>query len=448
MHSPDVIVIGAGTNGLAAAAALAKAGVDTLVLEKRAQAGGLSSYHAFTSENHIPGFRPYPGKVGDALSRALGIALPEQPVVPTHSFWKEEFYRVKPVPDLIDAGNVLKTIVGVPLDQSSLRQKSSWLTPSLKKQAKKLAQWIPISSADLLNELDLDENQSNALAIPPTARTFAAPKSPFGALQLMLHEPELTTDGHAPLVQVLENVAISNGATIRTNAEVERIFSDTTGLHVMITGGEPIYARFILATCSPGMLKDRLMSPVLTHNWPPVRSRGTCAVLALALDRLPDWLDSARVRVSPDLITQERAFDHVKYGRIPPRQSLEIVAPEGQNTVVIYALQTPFNINGGWTQSNRESLVAYILEQIPDLSNSITTWQLWTPSDIATEFGVPGGHPLHFERDLDQLLFPAPDCLQTGVYWSGHFANRELGEAGIAGLLAARTILRKRNRRH
>ena len=140
---------------MAAAAALAKAGVDTIVLEKRARAGGLSSYHAFTPENHIPGFRPYPGRIGSALSKALGIALPKQPVVPTNGFWKEDIYRVKPVPDLTDAGSVLKTIVSVPLEQSSLRQKSSWLTPFLKKQAKKLAQWTPLSSADLLTELNL-----------------------------------------------------------------------------------------------------------------------------------------------------------------------------------------------------------------------------------------------------------------------------------------------------
>jgi len=196
------------------------------------------------------------------------------------------------------------------------------------------------------------------------------------------------------------------------------------------------------------MLKDHLLNPALVHHWPPVRSRGTCAVLALALDGLPDWLKSGRVRIAPDLVMQERAFDHVKYGQIPPRQSLEIVVPKEQHTVVIYALQTPFNISGGWTESSRGLLMKRILAQLPDLDNNILARQLWVPADIATEFGVLGGHTLHFERDLDQLLFPAPDRLQPRLYWSGHFANRELGQAGVAGLLAARKILRKRNHKY
>ena len=448
MKSPDVIIIGAGTNGLAAAAVLAKAGMDTLVLEKRAHAGGLSAYHTFAPGHHIPGFRPYPGKIGNTLIKALGIALSEPQATTTYGLREEETYLIRPVPDLAHAGKVLKNILGIPLEQSSLRRKSTWVTPNLKTQAKNLAQWIPLSSIDLLNELNLAGDQCNALAVPPAARTFGGPKSPFGALQLLLHETEQTTDGHAPLIRELEIAAISNGATLRTKARVEQIFCDTNGLHVMIRGGEPIYARFILATCSPGMLKDHLLNPALVHHWPPVRSRGTCAVLALALDGLPDWLKSGRVRIAPDLVMQERAFDHVKYGQIPPRQSLEIVVPKGQHTVVIYALQTPFNVSGGWTESSRELLMNRILAQLPDLDNDILARQLWVPADIATEFGVPGGHTLHFERDLDQLLFPAPDCLQPRLYWSGHFANRELGQAGVAGLLAARKILRKRNHKY
>ena len=42
MNSPEVIVIGAGHNGLAAAATLAKQSVNVLVLEKNGYVGGMT----------------------------------------------------------------------------------------------------------------------------------------------------------------------------------------------------------------------------------------------------------------------------------------------------------------------------------------------------------------------------------------------------------------------
>ena len=442
MQKPDVVIIGAGINGLAAAAALSKAGMETLVLEKRAITGGLSAYHTFGDMYRIPGFRPYPGGTISALNKALGTAWSEQTSVSTTGLWDHEPFEVETLPALADAGNTLKTLLGVPLKHASLRNKSGWLTALLKTRIKDLARWIPLSCADLLNEFDLREVQRCALAVPLSVRTFAGPQSPFGALQLLLHATENVSNGHASLVGELEAVARSSGAVFRTGVQVKQICSDSRGAHVLLQDDTPIYARFILATCSPAMLRNHLLSPVLVNQWPPVRSRGTCAVLALAMDGLPDWLSSTRTRVTPGLIAQEQAFDCVKYGTIPPQQALEIVTHKEDSTMIIYALQTPFQTSDSWAEPTRTLLIERILNQLPDLNRPILARQLWVPTDIADEFGMPGGHVLHFERDLDQLLFPAPDCLFPGVYWSGHFANRELGQIGAAGLRAARTILK------
>jgi len=63
MDTPDVIVIGAGHNGLVSAAYLAKAGRRVLVLEKRDAIGG-----AAVSEEIFPGFQ---------VSTAVAMCRPE-----------------------------------------------------------------------------------------------------------------------------------------------------------------------------------------------------------------------------------------------------------------------------------------------------------------------------------------------------------------------------------
>ena len=445
MQKPDVIIVGAGINGLVAATALSKAGMETLVLEKRTVTGGLSAYHTFGGRYRIPGFHPYPSGTVDTLNKALGVTLPAPTTSTSAGLRDREPFEVETIPALLDAGNALKTLFGVPLKRASLRNKSAWLTTLLQTRIKDLARWIPLSCVDLFNEFDLHETQCCALAVPVSVRTFAGPRSPFGALQLLLHATESVSNGHASLATELEAITLSSGAVLRTGTHVKQIRSDSKGPHVLLHDDTPIYAKFILAACSPAMLRNQLLNPALVNQWPPVRSRGTCAVLALAMDELPDWLSSTRTRVTPGLVAQEQAFDCVKYNTIPPQQTLEIVTQQEDSTVIIYALQTPFQTSDSWAKPTRELLIERILGQLPDFNQPILAKQLWVPVDIADEFGVPGGHVLHFERDLDQLLFPAPDCLFPGVYWSGHFANRELGQIGAAGLRAARKIIKKRN---
>src|SRR3954453_14638798 len=91
MH--DAIIIGAGHNGLVAAAYLARAGLDVLVLERRDIVGG-----ACVTEELWPGVRAWPGAHTLALLRrritdALDLPAPGLRVGP------HEPYLFAPSPD-------------------------------------------------------------------------------------------------------------------------------------------------------------------------------------------------------------------------------------------------------------------------------------------------------------------------------------------------------------
>jgi phytoene dehydrogenase-like protein len=61
----DVVIVGAGHNGLVAAFYLARAGVRTVVVERRPIVGG-----ACTTEEFAPGFRASPGAYVLSMLRA------------------------------------------------------------------------------------------------------------------------------------------------------------------------------------------------------------------------------------------------------------------------------------------------------------------------------------------------------------------------------------------
>lgn len=73
MTNPDILIVGAGHNGLVAAAYLARAGRKVLLLEQRAVAGGQLAGATLTSGAVVPGLHPA-GQLRPAIVKELDLA--------------------------------------------------------------------------------------------------------------------------------------------------------------------------------------------------------------------------------------------------------------------------------------------------------------------------------------------------------------------------------------
>lgn len=465
----DSVVIGGGCNGLAAAALLAKSGQQTLLLEQRPFVGGLSGAFEFQSGHWIGGMRPYARGVNLELLKPLGITTdkltwhyqPElstirdgdgQTIDPTSEpgfvQYRTKLQRLTPV---------LRQVFGAParkLSVSRVLGAIKGLACSKLAGARELARWAPLSAQDFLDEFFSSDSVKGALTAPMLLRTHGGPWTPFGALQIMLHEASGGDNRpNGPLLtQLLSATALNEGVTIQTGHKAIAIYSDPDHLVVSLADGTSVTARSVIAACSRRHLFESLLEPALTSSESRLRAHGTCAVLAVSMDSWPESLKSKHILCALDMTTMERAFDSVKCGSIPDQQVLDVAAPHGDvndHAVRVCALQTPHTPAGGWTREQRNTLEKQILEQltrhIPELSGRKTHTHLWTPTDLENDFVLPGGHLWHFQRDLDQLTHPPMPEAPKGVFWGN--ANMESGFACASGVDAARTALATRNRR-
>jgi phytoene dehydrogenase-like protein len=379
----DVLIIGGGHNGLVAAFYLAKAGIDTLVLERRESLGG----GALTAELH-PGFRVpalthstgllwneiaaemdlrtrgvefLPSGVQvfapDGNGRAIVLHSDMRHTVDAlraHSpkdadaypAYREAMTRISSVvaslftttppsidrPTAGDAWNLLRT-----------GRKFRALG---KKDGYRLLRWAPMPVADLMHEWFETDLLGAAIAGAGVSGTMLGPWSAGSALVLLLREAHRrfavgaqARGGPGAIVTAMAEAAREAGAKIRTGAAVERILvRDERVTGVVLSNGEEIKARVVVSAADPKTTFLRLGDPVdlapdfitKVRNY---RSHGTIAKVNLALSMLPAFSGatpdvlSGRIHIGPDVDYLERAFDHAKYGEFSSEPWLDISIP-------------------------------------------------------------------------------------------------------------------------
>jgi phytoene dehydrogenase-like protein len=384
----DIVIIGAGHNGLVTAFFLARAGFKPLVLERRPIVGGI----AVTEEFH-PGFRC--STLMDTAGKFLPAVLDEMQLERHGLQWIEPEVSVCALsPDgraLVLANDPAKSAEHIEkfssADSDKFAQFHSVLTrigralrplltitpPEIdkptgedlwkllkvgrgirglgKKDMLCLLRWGPMAVADFVAEWFENELLRAAIAARGVFGTAAGPWSPGSTAPLLLRvaadgqplgRSRFPRGGMGALTQAMAEAARKAGAEIRTGAEVEQILvKDGAVRGIALVGGEKISANSVVSNADPRRTLLRLIDPVhfdpgFLVKMQHYRCQGVVAKINLALAELPSFTVlkdgasaalSGRIHIGPDIDYLERAFDASKYGNFSEHPYLEITIP-------------------------------------------------------------------------------------------------------------------------
>ena len=331
----DVVVVGGGHNGLVAAAYLARAGLETVVCERREVPGGAAvSEHPFgpdytvTSLSYVVsllpsdlvrdlrldqhGYHVYPQGPYFAPRRdGRYLRLPDDPALRHAEIAKFS------VPDadaygpysshLEDIGRVLGPLLHqIPPRLGSRRPadlvRQARLLTQLRgldeRGAVDVTRLLTDSIADLVEGYFESDALRGLLAVSGVIGTWAGPRS-AGTAYVMLHHHIGETawgfprGGMGAVSGALARAARMFGAQVRTGAEVARVRTrDGQVSGVTLASGESIDAPVVVTTAHPQISFLRLLDPAELpadfvadiRGW---RSRSGTVKINLALDRLP-----------------------------------------------------------------------------------------------------------------------------------------------------------------
>jgi phytoene dehydrogenase-like protein len=386
----DTIIVGAGHNGLVAAAYLARAGQRVLVLEARDVVGGAAVTEEIAPGVRAPSLAHTVGRLRPSVARELdlarhGLSLVAPAVrvfapapdgravtlwndlgatVDSLRAWSEddatsyvEFdRRVRALSRfLADLGDEAPPEIGEPgLGDALLGLRLGRAFRGLgREDGRTILRVLAMAAADFVAESFSTEAIRATLAWRGVRYTAMGPWSAGTTAVLLADsagndggaagETVYARGGPSALAEALAAAAREARADIRTGAPVARVLiaDGDRASGVVLEHGEEITAAAVVAGIDPKRLLTGLVDPVVLGpqlRWRAgnIRTPGTVAKVNLALDGLPVFPAAAgderllrgRIQVGTTSIDDvERAFDPSKYGRLPESPVLEATIP-------------------------------------------------------------------------------------------------------------------------
>lgn len=376
----DCVVLGAGANGLTAAAAMARKGRRVLLVERSESLAGQAEPWEFA-----PGYRVAPlaldaGWVPPSVIRGLGLRLPERRLqsipltlalpdlvlplaadqstaaaaIRAHSTadaarWPGFAGRIhhltgflgeilrRPAPD-IDTTSVADLMALLGLGRAYRRLGRQGMIEFLRV--------MPMSVQELLDD-EFEAEPLKALLAPGGILDLRQGPRSGGTGYVLLHhlagaQPGVFRgrgawrDGPGALVSALEGIARSAGVTIRTGTPVRQIEVRDGTVAGVVSGDDLIEADTVVSTFDPGRTMLDLVDPVwldpeFLHAVRQIRYRGSTAWVAFGLDTLPSLpgvMDTESlagvVSLTGNTTALEQAYDATKYGELSERPHVEL----------------------------------------------------------------------------------------------------------------------------
>lgn len=485
---PDVAIIGAGHNGLVAAAYLARAGLKVEVFERRKGFGG-----AALSETLWPG---YVFSTGAHLLHALPAKIVQDlglferglELVP-----RDEAVYLKPDGTYVGNIDIERPNNGVArstltnAEQHGLdgynefkRTLTALVRPYLLRTPPTLAD-LQANAAGTAAEsvlrmartMSLWEVQDHFLPTQRLRESVSTEASAVGENPLALAlaygaidapdpvtgEPPIhgfVRGGMGRLADLLADAARDASAQLHDSRPVSRILVEhgqATGL--AFEDGTDMRCRHVLACTDPKVTFLRLLSdtdvdPRLRRKIACLNSQVSCYKLLAAISELPRWTawdgdpdepsrGSMQFHMSRDVVRE--CYADLKAGRPPRRPMISFnvpsmldptLAPEGCHTASIYIYPAPSTLaHGTWAERKQEiaeSIIDRITEYASNFRSSILHAALRTPEDLERQFGLTDGCIWHLQHTPDQLLGNRP--LPELADYRTPLANLYLGGAG------------------
>lgn len=499
MEKHDVIIVGAGHNGLTAAFYLARKKLDVLVLERSDVVGGCC-----VTREIIGGYRfnlgaafpttLHPRVVSDMKLKEMGM-----------KFIRSDMMYAVPFPD----GTGIKLYTDVEktcaeIARFSARDAAAY--PEFVQLARDFSEIFDLvrlfpppdlkdmfslvedpgdleafkdimflSSKDLLDRYFESDKVKAALAIMGQDGYILSPYSPGSPPGLLFHLAgrwATVQGGMGTITRLMARAAGEAGATIRTGVEVSRIVVENgQAVGVSLADGTEIGARRIASNADPRRtfldlvgpesLEDRFAAKIRNY-----KTEATGFKIDLALDEMPEFAAFpgeaiGMFGIGPSLEYLERAYDDFKYGR-PSENPYMLglvstlqdpsLAPPGKHYLYLWVQCAPYDLKeGNWDQIKdrvADRTIDVLAGYAPNLKKAVSGRFIQTPLDLERRFNITRGDWGHGAMTFDQMFSFRPNLECSGyrtpvgnLYICGSGAHPGGGVSGVPGHNAAMVIL-------